>query len=148
MNEFIVWDKRSKCFILDDKGFDRFEMYMDGTLHYYQNCHDGDGFGSEDYESFNYIGLKDINDNKIYADSSIVYFKEPYNGSELKGAFTWCNETFRYKIRIIQGTGRFQEGTVQEMMKESRWCGLVHKFVDYKIIDTIQENKLGLIKCN
>ncbi len=93
-----------------------------------------------------FIGKTDIEGNKIYADSSIVEFFEPYHESNFKGYFIWCSKTYRYKIYILQGTGRIQEGNTTEIMKESRWCGLVEKFTKYKIIDTIQENKLGLIK--
>jgi len=138
-NEFIVWDEEEERFIDETKC-----IFKDGTL--FRNEKAFANEISDDLTMFWSVGKTDINNKKIYTDCSIVEFKEPYHGSELKGSFVWCNETLRYKISIIQGTGRFQEGTVQEIMKESRWSGLVPKFVDYNIIDTIQENKLGLIK--
>ena len=138
MNEFIVWDKRSKCFILNDEGFDRFEMYMDGTLHYYQNCHDGEGFGSEDYESFNYIGLKDINNNKIYADSSIVEFEHRMHG-KCRGVFSYSNTELAYLIKLIS----VNDFTFTD---KTRINYNVIDISDVNLLDTIQENKLGLIK--
>lgn len=81
----------------------------------------------------NDIGLKDINGKSIYADSSIVefdyYIKEQffkgigyitYN----KNLCCYCICTFNKLLTTIAET----------------------EFLNFKIIDTIQENKLGLIK--
>tara|TARA_R110000868_G_scaffold93996_1_gene259803 strand:- start:174 stop:557 length:384 start_codon:yes stop_codon:yes gene_type:complete len=85
-----------------------------------------------------YIGLKDVEDNKIYADSSIVEFE--YIKSKHKGYFTWNNKTLSYDIMVIDWNFKI-------LKNYSAPIGYSHlKMKNFKIIDTIQENKLGLIK--
>lgn len=93
--------------------------------------------GYDDYEDFNYyesIGLKDINGKSIYADSSIVEFNNSQLWNKYNGIFFYNKERLCYQIRIIDGTRN------SEIIPYDRYCS------DFKIIDTIQENKLGLIK--
>jgi len=129
MNEFIVWDGFKKKFVND------VTMYMsfneNGTINSFN------GFGDNKY--FNYIGLKDINNNKIYADSSIVKLE-------------W--KDYRYRNEIIREIGYFLFNKDLKCLEfksvESKMKINFVMHIDYiqrvEIIDTIQENKLGLIK--
>lgn len=89
----------------------------------------------------NDTGLKDINDKPIYADSSIVELKVIINGYRkqsytrtLKGSFEFNEEDLRYEINIYG-----------ESDYVCIWYDPVN-MSNLKIIDTIQENKLGLVK--
>ena len=100
----------------------------------------------------NDIGLKDINGKSIYADCSIVEFEHKYrtrtrtfNGflnsqsfakeqcELLQGFFTWNSDKLRYEIDILNHDFFICLDFVSTMK-------------NFKIIDTIQENRLGLIK--
>lgn len=137
MNEFIVWDKTLECFRLSD-----YVKLENGILKPI----------GEDYTIYKGIGLKDINGKKIYADCSIVEFEHKYkqrakkqNGiytlenfhtektEILQAFFTWNNEELRYELDILNHDF-FVCLDFTSTMK------------NFKIIDTIQENKLGLIK--
>ena len=143
MNEFIVWDKDKKCFY-DGKnnGINVFQLNQDGTLSFYQHYDDGyfsDEYFSDEYTNNFYIPfknteLKDINGKSIYADSSIVEFNNSQLWNKYNGIFFYNKERLCYQIRIIDGTRN------SEIIPYDRYCS------DFKIIDTIQENKLGLIK--
>ena len=137
MNEFIIWDDGILTFAeaMEDKtpsgGFVPFDYIIkcDGYLK-------GALYGK--YPSFKYIGLKDINNKKIYADSSIIEFTyidlKTKENVKLQGYFTWNDEDLRYEIDVLN---------------HSLYICLnyrVNLVVVIKIIDTIQENKLGLIK--
>jgi len=119
MNEFIVWDNEENVFI--------------------------DNFASEDYEPLNdlfknsrydflrNIGKTDIENNKIYADCSIVEFTVADYKTKDIGYFTYDSDYTSYLVKNLRGVA----------LKYSK------KFIrNLKIIDTIQENKLGLIKEN
>ena len=121
MNEFIVWHKLRKEFV-----------------HPYRNIvFDNDGICENDLcDICNYIGLTDIDCKKIYADCSIVEFYFGNNLEEerlLTGYFSFNNENLRYQIKDIN-------------TKEAiyLWTGYIESGLT--VIDTIQENKLGLIK--
>ena len=89
------------------------------------------------------IGLKDIDGKLIYADSSIIEFsikywtedKTDYDTVKEIGFFTFCQSTLQYIIKDIN---------------DSDFVGIYrlnrNDISNIKIIDTIQENKLGLIK--
>lgn len=101
------------------------------------------------------IGLKDINGKNIYADSSIVEFQlkddvifadftgaKPTIWNEIKmiGYFVFDNEDLRYEIDIVDW---------EKNKTKSNFICLHYNLAtmsQFKIIDTIQENKLGLIK--
>ena len=135
MNDFIVWDKHQNRFT------DRYvNIRPDGTLWKLTRsvlvpCKD------TRYEVFNYIGKKDINNKKIYADSSIVEFENNYLKSgiwsvcRLKGIFIFDSEKLKYKIELLDND-----------IYKCLFLQYDEKVYDFKIIDTIQENKLGLIK--
>lgn len=80
------------------------------------------------------IGLNDINDNKIYANCSIVEFNNSQLWNKHIGIFFYNKDKLCYQIKIIDGIRK------DEIIPYDRYCS------DFKIIDTIQENKLGLIK--
>lgn len=79
---------------------------------------------------YNGVGLKDINSKNIYADCSII---EMYRGLDsFIGYYTYNKNKAHYEFIIIDGCDNDSFGNIIG-------CSL-------KIIDTIQENKLGLIK--
>lgn len=132
MDEFIVWDTKlfkawnGKKFIGNEiqivNGLD--EMY----------CGD-----IEELIFFPYIGKTDINDKKIYADSSIVKFEFAYGGKwiPLKAYFQYNLDELRYEAHLVDSPDK------------NIWSVLSYdmfKFKDLKIIDTIQENKLNLME--
>lgn len=92
------------------------------------------------YDSFNYIGLNDINNNKIYADCSIVEFT--YEGDfkpvTLQGYFSFDDELLCYKINLLP---KLDYGVNKLFYFEAKFK---YRISGIKIIDTIQENKLGL----
>ncbi len=118
MNEFIVWDKVNKEFGRISEAGTISEWSWDECT------------SNNDYTLHQYIGKTDINGNKIYADSSIVEFN--ILDSKYRGFFTYNSARLRYEIEISSKESIIYDGGVK----------------DFKIIDTIQENKLGLIKCN
>lgn len=132
MNKFIVWysndinkDKFSKEFTLQELiSQDHFDYISDSPL-----------LVNYKIDSINDdIGLKDINGKNIYADSSIVEFKNSQLWNKYNGIFFYNKEKLCYQIKIIDGIRN------NEIIPYDRYCS------DFKIIDTIQENKLGLIK--
>ena len=81
----------------------------------------------------NDIGLKDINEKSIYADCSIVEFKNI--GSNYTGYFTFDLVKLCYKIIVLD---------IKSVRKKFIFNS--NNIENIKIIDTIQQNKLGLIK--
>ena len=126
MNEFIVWDEDSEIFIDETKC-----ILVDGTL--FRNEKDIANKISDDLSMFFSIGLKDINGKSIYADSSIVEFKNI--GSNYTGYFTFDLVKLCYKIIVLD---------IKSVRKEFIFNS--NNIENIKIIDTIQQNKLGLIK--
>lgn len=92
-----------------------------------------------------YIGKKHIEGNKIYADSSIVEFEIRLRTCTLPiiGYFQWNNRLLNYQIIVLDDKG--DDGKVYggKIIPYSTYSS---EIFDIKIIDTIQENKLGLIK--
>ncbi len=93
-----------------------------------------------------FIGKTDIEGNKIYADSSIVEFEDKslvwekeYSKQvtrKHKGFFKYSREKLAYMVCVFD-----------EDLRVVEWCFYYEKeLFNIKIIDTIQENKLGLIK--
>ena len=123
MNKFIVWDKTLKCFHLDGR-----VKLENGTLKPI----------GEDYTIHNNIGLKDINGKSIYADCSIVEFIAKRLGKaniKIIGIFKYCNVSLRYNIELLISIGDYNLFAFDNI-----------NMSQFEIIDTIQENKLGLIK--
>ena len=132
--EFIVWDKKSKEFMntITDIEIVFQESLVNGFTvikNYPYDCE------SLDADIFQYIGKTDINNKKIYADCSVVEFSYINCDEEhiVKAYFTWDEEYLKYILDPIQG----YNSTIEYEP---------FKFLNMKIIDTIQENKLGLIK--
>lgn len=123
-DQYIVFDDIRKEFTKDVTSFLSFNR--NGTI----NCFNG--FGDTKY--FKDIGLKDINGKSIYADSSIVEFEYKALQTKVKGYFKYSNITLGYHLHLLEGfIGRAFRFDYEYMY-------------NFKIIDTIQENKLGLIK--
>jgi hypothetical protein len=130
MNEFIVWDKMTNNFV-DLKEFEN-QVFIDcnGQINWFS--FEGMSNKCITLDSFQYIGKKDINDKKIYADCSIVEFERENIG--YRGYFTFDKDMLFYKIKLLP---------------ERRGGIISFKYNPFeienlKIIDTIQENKLGL----
>ena len=136
MKEYIAWysngtDKFNKEFTLDD---------LISQLHYDEIC---DSPLLKDYkviEICQSVGLEDISNNKIYDDSSIVEFELIINPVcrtvvlNRKGVFKYDKDLCAYIIECIDEDRILIFSTSFKHIK------------NIKIIDTIQENKLGLIK--
>ena len=128
MKECIFWDSEDSKFInweevsfTKDKG-DDFVIVIKEIDHIYSSA--------RLYDNFDYIGSNDINNNKIYADCSIV---EGYRGLDsFIGFYKYNKEFLHYEFIVLSGC------------KNKTFGNCILK--DLKIIDTIQENKLGLIK--
>jgi len=119
MNEFIVWHKLIKEFVLPHK----FLVFDDNGV-----------ADNDDCIICNYIGLKDTNNNKIYADSSIFELENfPYN---YKAYFTYSEYYLGYCLVLLRDGVSIEASTFP-------YCP--DTMSNFKIIDTIQENKLGLI---
>ena len=124
MNEFIIWDERYRVF--------RKLLKIDFQLGLYFCIDTVVPF--EKGELVKNIGLKDINGKSIYADSSIVEFQW-INGF---GNVQTDWGVFKYDIDYLQYL-IYEEN--EDINKSS-----IKDVLNIKIIDTIQENKLGLIK--
>ena len=139
MNEFIVWDDIRKVFLDDD---DDFSLQQDGCLIRGYYPEGSPAYANDDFSYFNYIGKTDINDKKIYADSSILKMTISDEDGEHnhKGYFTYNELLLCYEFKEPFKDGEMSGNRIWRMEK------LQPYLVTFKIIDTIQENKLGLIK--
>jgi len=133
MNEFIVWDNFEKKFSEDNV-----RLTAGGGVTYGE-CYYG-GIANLEGQKFticNYIGIKDTNNNKIYADSSIVEFLLAIPNQpqvRLRGYFFMSEHTLGYEIQVF--------GMKMTLPMDLR----TNVVTEINIIDTIQENKLGLIR--
>lgn len=138
MNEFIVWDKDSKSFT------ENFTISPDGSV-WVGRAGVDTGYKLQ-YEKkdtaklLNYIGKTDINNKKIYADCSIVEFDikdhiDKNKNRKYVGFFSFDSRGLRYRINYILSDGTYESMTYNR--------GRVRNI---EIIDTIQENKLGIVK--
>lgn len=123
-------------FTIYDRDFERFQdndgLLIDKNGKIFNSI--GQELDKEIYEVFCDTGLKDIDNKKIYADCSIVEFRCKIWGNSIntnKGYFQFNNTTLRYVI--VSMCGRTISYDIDYIS-------------DLKAIDTIQENKLGLIK--
>lgn len=135
MNEFIVWDKLSTRF-----GFGKvIQVKLNGNLYVEFKDENGKEFYKyrtpKDIEILNYIGLNDISDTKVYAKSSIIQFRD--NEDLGYGYFIYDNKQLRYEIKTLSKIDIYNGITLPYVP-----CIMVN----IKVVDTIQENKLGLIK--
>lgn len=133
MKEFIVWDNKRRQFMGDGEVI--ISNYNDPTHNYYNDSR---------WTFHQYVCLKDINNNKIYANCSIVEFDFLGFGEltpdSYKAFVKWNKERFRYDIQTLSRVDKNSNLYVFDLGK----C--IDRISNIKIIDTIQENKLGLIK--
>lgn len=120
MNEFIVWDDIRHEFNKDITSYMSFNKK--GKINSFN------GFGNTQY--FQYIGKIDISGNKIYADCSIAEFY--FQDKKMQGYFNFNKELLSYRIICFNGWKIGFGVNIEDIN-------------NIKIIDTIQENKLGLI---
>lgn len=132
MNEFIVWDDEDNKFICwEDAAFSK-----DKNDDFVIIMKEIDPILSEgrNFQTFNHIGLKDINNKKIYENSSICrvsYFSSSDWISDYC-YFSFDDENLRYTVHLIN------EREIVDYEGSHFDC--------IEIVDTIQENKLRLIK--
>ena len=166
MHKFIVYDRELKCFVTEDSDFDdlcekkgnwnkengnMFEEYNPystdewfpaleilGVFRYFT-----DVLEHKQLDVLSAIGKKDINDKEIYADCSIVEFKATFSGgyfTTIKGYFYFDELKKELRVKLLGSTFRDSfRGIDTDSMKYD-----YEYMKDFKIIDTIQENKLGL----
>lgn len=128
MSEFIVWD--DGCFINEDD----FAICSNGELITW-SCY-GDLESTSGKKYFIYVGIKDIDGKKIYADCSVVEFDheliDAYDTFVIKrkGYFTMNYNFLAYEI----------DGITYALNE--------HKISNLKVIGTLQENPelLGAVK--
>lgn len=126
VSEFIGWSKKDNKFLdKDDLCFVEMGSYSSILLDVLNGT-------NKDVNIFDFI-KKDTTGNKIYADSSIVEFNWV---TKYIGFFQWDEDNLRYVIRILKTE-------VKNSMFDSFDFDM-YSMSDFKIIDTIQENKLGL----
>lgn len=125
MNKFVVWDKKNKRFLDGDE----FAIDDNGKVYNWDSDSCLKPF-KLNMELLNYIGKNDINNNKIYADCSIVKLGDDI-GFIKYSPFLSAN--------VFISLSYYK--TEQPLME----CSLFN-INNMEIIDTIQENKLGLIK--
>ncbi len=153
-NDFIVYDKEISIFLKKDSDFQKLDNNDYGNFYemdeWYPVSNASVLFNILDIDNdrfsvHNYIGKTDINDKKIYADSSIIEFEKhvciyadltgkkesKYQIDKYKGYFTFNEHTLRYNIKILTNS----DNNVTWEYKNGQHRNL-------KIIDTIQENKL------
>ena len=129
MHEFIVWDKEKKEFLKDVR------VDMNGDLYPMDDmAEENFSIDCNKITAHQYIGKTDINDNKIYADCSIVEIGFSWQESKdrAKGFFQYDKAGLCYVIWDIAKNDYIDFDLTKMQYME--------------IIDTIQENKLGLIK--
>lgn len=137
MNEFIVWDRRKKEWLKDNC-----VLTKEGSLLKFPSLKMLD---SVQFEVIRPIGKRDINGNKIYADSSIIEFEYPkYKvGTTIQDGYN----TYIGHFKFNDNTLSYMVYTKNADDSGYRWhfADIFSQIKNIKIIDTIQENKLGLI---
>lgn len=140
MNEFAVWDNYEEEFIEDEL----IAKYSDGIMIIADLDNDvcellNNENYKDRYQSFDYIQKDDIEGNKIYADSSIVEFDLGLHSNRKRaiGFFSFCYTFKRYQIIVLNSF---------EINKDALYIYNPFNMGKFKIIDTVQQNKLGLIK--
>jgi len=133
IEDFIIWDKLNNQFL--DCDLVNGIVFCNGKFSYVsrRGAIHNDLF-AEEVEFFSYVGIDDIDMQRVYADCSIVEFEWGQNKHNIIGYFTYNKEYLCYEIIMINA------------QKGKSMCYAPHNCFNIKIIDTIQENKLGLIK--
>lgn len=126
-NKFISWDEKTKKF---------YEFGLFDTDNYYLLDHSINlDINTAHNNTFTSIGKKDINNKEIYVDSSIVEFQMIIGEDveKVQAHFYYDDDDMAYGIDILSGdvsSGRYS----------------FHDMIGIEVIDSLQENKLGLIK--
>lgn len=133
MNEFIVWDKKRKEWLHDEKHSIHLfgETIIMGELLRRKDDSHVRLEDLNDIEAFNYIGKTDIEGNKIYADCSIVSFEWVNSEKEIHydlGYFRWNKDYLSYFI-----WDGVQEWSIRDILS-------------LEVKGTLQEDKLLLKK--
>jgi len=147
MNEFIVWNKKKNKFENNI-----YNAYRGDLLEFVRNSAgslairtvnsiysaENESLKGYDCVAYDYISIKDINNNKIYADSSIIEFDLGLysNRKKVIGYFTFNDILLNYEILILNNA----EVNCEAIIDYNPFTCM-----NFKIIDTIQVNKLGLI---
>ena len=135
MNEFIVWSVSGQRFLK----INEFSISMESKIILLREGKIFDVVKSgQEYILYNGIGKIDIEGNKIYADSSIVVFTfldNKLREHEVIGYFYFNDTDLGYWIEMID----------QADVKYNHTRFYANRVKDLKIIDTLQENKLGLL---
>ena len=131
MNEFIIWDKgkerfpTSDNFLIDSKGF-------------ISNLNN-EQLDENTYIPLYYIGKTDINDKKIFADSSIVESRITYDVGgtfeTLRGWFRFNSERLNYEFIVPVNHNNGMKP--REIYNYSK---LHYKMSNLKVIGSLQEN--------
>lgn len=132
MEKFIVWDSYDKKFKEP-----QIEVWDTSLI----NINDY----LETENVFKSIGKQDINGQEIYADCSIVEFDIVLRTCTLpiKGYFFFDRRLLSYNIKVLEDSGDDGKKYGSRIIPYSTY---LNEIKDIKIIDTIPENKLGLIK--
>lgn len=129
MKEFIkIFDRDKEEFLLDFQAQDLSLKIIKDCLYLGNMAR---------YTFYDYIQMNDIYDEKIYAECSIVEldFKGVEYEEKLIGYFKYDNEALGYRFYNIKDEREFG------MM----WYEMRKVCSNLRIVDTLQENKLGLI---
>ena len=138
MNDFIVWysDENNQNMFSEE-----FTLEQLISRNHLDEISDSPLLKNFKVDSINNgIGLKDRNGKNIYADCSIVeldYSVGLWQYKKAIGVFFWDNERLKYRLNIIEKNNAYGKVIWNFEPRENK---------NFKIIDTIQENKLGLIK--
>jgi len=139
MNEFTIWDKKDRIFISkEDASFIECGSYSSIITDIIDK-------NTDRYQLFKGIGIKDINNRSIYAESSILEFANMKNNKKyyafLKFDVYW-QRMFFWFVQDCNDNKAF--GYAGKKLDRVEYTpDIMHKL---KVIDTVQENKLGLIK--
>lgn len=145
MNEFIVWDNKFKKFVSDNDDTGReFFVNCDGKV--FLKTIGMETFGGNiqleweinRFKQFPHIGKTDINGKKIYAESSILRINHFIDNKGKQ----------HYVYRKVSWSEKYSAWVVKTLDDKEEWLYYVveRNAKNLEIIDTIQENKLGLIK--
>lgn len=144
MQDFIVWYKNKDTNKVFSREFNLNQLILQNHLDEIF-----DSPGCVDYEILSILpstGKVDSNENKIYADSSIFEFNVIINGYRkesytrtIRGYFKFYALNLEYEIHLLENL-KEPIGNLCSVAKYD--CTEMSNF---KIIDTIQENKLKLI---
>ena len=150
---FIVWDEEKKKFI---SSYYNHNLYIaiDGCNEIVEVEHDDvneEGYVSDDKHNntsaHQYIGKTDINDKKIYADCSIVEFEYTYINNivhKVIAYFYFDDKDLAYYMKILNNPPCFID-SINGDIKKLQYYGIACDCKNFKVVDTIQENKLGLV---